>query len=93
MKTFQIILNAITTFFIIGCGAVVVAFTASGGSVPNTASLIVCVLTGLAAAAKETRSFIGLPPLSNGNYQAIAQLVKDGNARQDETDLSNKPKL
>lgn len=82
MKTFQIILNFVTTFLIIGAGAFSVAVAAAAGQMPNAMSLGLVFLTAAAAAAKETRSFMGLPPLSNGNYTAIAQLLRDSNKAQ-----------
>lgn len=84
MKWFQILIGFFTTFMIISGGAAGVIMGA-GNEITKKAIIPCCVL-GLVAACKEVRSMLSLPPLSNGNYAAIAQLVKDGNARKSETE-------
>ena len=82
MKAFQIIISAITTFFIVGGGSMGAVLVALAGQPLNRSAIAVCILTGLVAAMKDVRSTMALPPLSNGNYEAIAQMVRTTSAAQ-----------
>lgn len=85
MKTFQVIWNFVSTFFIIGGAAFGVAMAESGGKMPNAAAWALVIITATVAAMKETRSFIGLPPLSNGNYDALKQFVETTNKQKSDS--------
>lgn len=84
MKGLQILIGFFTTFVIITGGSAGVIMGA--GHELNHKAIIPCCILGLVAAAKEVRSMLQLPPLSNGNYTAIAQLMKDSNARKGDSD-------
>ena len=73
MKTFQLVIAFLTTFVIVTGGAVLVIIT-SGNSL-NSKAIIPCAVLGVVLTAKELRSLLQLPPLSNGNYAAIKQLL------------------
>lgn len=75
MRVWRILISASTTFVITGGGAFVVALITSGGKMPGTAAMIASVLTGLMAAAKDTRSLMALPPVTNGNADALNKLL------------------
>lgn len=75
MRIWRLLVSATTTFVITGGGALVVALISSGGKMPNTVAIIASVLTGLMAAAKDTRSLMALPPVSNGNADALNKLL------------------
>ncbi len=89
MKSFQIILGFLTTFVIIGGGAFGVVV--GSGNELNAKSVWLSVLLGLVAAAKEVRAMVALPPLSNGNYEAIKQLVGDANKQRSDSDQLTLP--
>lgn len=75
MKVFTILLSALTTFVIIGGGSLGAVLVALAGRPISDAAIWVCVITGLTAAAKDVRSTMALPPLSNGNYDAIKRFM------------------
>lgn len=76
MKVFQILISSITTFFIVGGGAMGAVLVALSGQRISPTAIAVCVLTGLVAAMKDIRSTMSLPPLSNGNYEAIGRFMR-----------------
>lgn len=81
MKLFTIIISAITTFIIIGCGSLGAVLVALEGKPLSTTAVAVCIITGMVAAMKDIRSTMSLPPLSNGNYAAIAQFMRNDTAQ------------
>lgn len=75
MKIFQILLSALTTFVIVGFGSFVAVLVGLAGAPMSKNAFWVCVGTGAVAAAKDIRSTMALPPLSNGNYDAIKRFM------------------
>ena len=88
MKAFQIIIDFITSFIIAAGGAYSVALVVAKGTPLSGEAIALVVATGLITAAKGTRALIALPPLSNGNYDAIAELVK---SKKGDTTTIHKP--
>lgn len=82
MKVLQIIAGFFTTFVIITGGAGCAILYA--GYKLNHDAIVACCGLGAIAACKELRSMLSLPPLSNGNYNAIAQFMKETNQKRDD---------
>lgn len=76
MRPIFIIVSALTAFLIVGGGAFVAVLVAIGGDPLRPAATWVCIATGLIAAGKDIRATMSMPPLSNGNYQAIADMIR-----------------
>lgn len=76
MRIWQIIISAVTTFVIIGGGAMGVALIAAEGKPLSKTAITAALLTGLIAAAKELRSMMALPPLTNGSSDSLNRLLK-----------------
>lgn len=76
MRPFFIVISALTAFLIVGGGAFVAVLVALGGDPLRPAATWVCVVTGLIAAGKDIRATMSMPPLSNGNYQVIADMIR-----------------
>lgn len=85
MKPYSVVVSAITAFCIVGGGALGAVLVALEGNPLKEKAIIICVITGLVAAMKDIRATLSLPPLSNGNYDAIAQLVKSQPKPKEET--------
>ncbi len=76
MKIFQIIISALTVFITVSGGAFLAVAAALGGQTINPLAYKIIFVTGLLATMKDIRATMSLPPLSNGNYAAISQLMK-----------------
>jgi hypothetical protein len=61
-KTITVIVSAITAFVIAAGGAVVVVV--GSGNTLNRSAMVMAVGLGLVSAAKDTRSLLSLPPVS-----------------------------
>ncbi len=76
MKWFTVVISSITVFITVAGGALAAVMVATEGDKPRMMALYLCAITGLIAAMKDVRATLNLPPLSNGNYNAIAQMVR-----------------
>lgn len=61
----QLIISAVTAFIIGMAGTLTAAIVEAKGNMPSTPTWIVCVFAALAVSAKDTRSFMKLPPVTN----------------------------
>lgn len=75
MNIWRIIISAGTTFIIIGAGAMGVAIVASDGKPLSKTAITAALLTGVVAGAKEVRSMMALPPLTNGSSESLNRLL------------------
>lgn len=69
MKTLTIAISSITAFIISAGGSMGIAFIATNGVMPGKAVWVSAVVLGLVSAAKDTRSLLQLPPVSNDKAQ------------------------
>jgi len=69
-------MSALTVFITVFAGCMLTALAAGGGSAPNKAAWTVSLLTALLATMKDIRATMSLPPLSNGNYEAIKNFMQ-----------------
>ncbi len=76
MKIFQILMAAITAFAITSGGAYATVIVALSGQAVSQLALNMCIGLGIIAAAKDVRSMMALPPLSNGNYDALTRFMQ-----------------
>lgn len=72
MKALDLILGFLTAFIITGGG--VVGGVLFSGYQPNSSTWLAAVVAGAVMGAKDIRSSMKLPPLSNGNMEALKQL-------------------
>lgn len=77
MRVWRIIISAGTTFVIIGCGSLGVALISSEGRPLSKTAIAASLLTAAVAAAKDVRSLLCLPPLTNGSADALNALLKN----------------
>jgi hypothetical protein len=84
MRIYQIIVDALTAFVITAGGSLLVGFVSSDGRQVSATVWIISAVTGAIAAAKSTRNMLQLPPLNNGNYAAIAELMRAQPKNQNE---------
>ena len=77
MKIWRIVISAGTTFVIIGGGAMGVALISAEGRPISKTAITAALLTGLIASAKELRSMMALPPLTNGSSDSLNRLLSN----------------
>lgn len=91
MKIFTILMSAATTFLIVGGGCYNVVLVALAGQPMNAIAFRLCIALGIVAAAKDIRATMDLPPLSNGNYDAIKELLAMRPPKSNEKNSSTPP--
>ena len=69
MKATVIIINAGTAFVVSAGTALGCVLIATKGQAPDKWSIISCIISGLVVAAKDTRSFLKLPPVNDNQQQ------------------------
>lgn len=72
MKALDIIVGFITAFLVSAGGVLIGVY--SSGYQPNKNTFVAAIIVGLTVAGKDLRSTMKLPPLSNGNLEALKQL-------------------
>lgn len=87
MKTYQIIVDFITSFIITSGGALSVALVVASGAPLSKGAIWLIIATGLVTAARGTRALVSLPPLSNGNYESIKEVLAKSKSGTGNTDI------